>query len=127
VRGGITYDAGALLAAEAGRIDIWTLHRNAQRRDIRPVVPAVVLAQAWRGGPQGLLSRFLKGCDVEPLVESYAREAGRACSLAGSSDIVDAAVAVGALRRDDLVVTSDPRDLTRIADALNQKLSMHLI
>lgn len=122
---GITYDTGALVAAEASRVDIWALHRDALRHEIRPVVPAVVLGQAWRGGPQAQLSRLLRGCEIEPVSEVLAREAGRACALAGTSDIVDAIVVVSALSRGDLVVTSDTGDLTHLADALHQSLRLH--
>lgn len=41
---GIRYDTGALVAAEANRVDIWALHRDGLRHEIRPVVPAAV----WR-------------------------------------------------------------------------------
>lgn len=46
-------------------------------RRIRPIVPSVVLAQAWRGGPQPNLSRLLRGCVIEALAENAAREIGR--------------------------------------------------
>ena len=101
---GITYDTGALLAAEANRTDMWALHRDALGHQVRPIVPAPVLAQAWRGGPQHNLSRLLRGCDV-----------------------VDAAVVVLALARDDLVVTSDEDDLQHLASALGQRLKTHRI
>ncbi len=124
---GVTYDTGALVAAEAGRVDVWALHRDALRHQVRPVVPAPVLAQAWRGGPQPMLSRLLRGCDTEPMSEQLAREAGRACALAGSSDVVDATVVVFALARDDLVVGSDEDDLKRLADALGRSLRFHRV
>lgn len=122
---GITYDTGALVAAEANRVDIWALHRDALRHEIRPVVPAAVLAQAWRGGPQHQLSRLLRGCKIEPMTEQLAREAGAACAAARTSDVVDATVVISALSRGDLVVTSDPGDLARLADALNKPISLH--
>jgi hypothetical protein len=124
---GLTYDAGALLAAEAHRIGIWAMHRRALERGIEPVVPAGVLAQAWRGGPQPLLSRLLHGCVVEPLNESQARKAGQACGLAATNDVVDAAVVVGALARGHVVVTSDPDDLLEIAEALGGKLMVRVV
>jgi hypothetical protein len=124
---GVTYDTGALLAAEANRVDIWALHRDALRHQVRPVVLAPVLAQAWRGGPQPNLSRLLRGCDVAPMTEDLARQAGRACALAGTSDVVDATVAVLGLARDDLVVTSDEDDLQHLASALGQPLKTHRI
>ena len=56
---GLTYDAGALLAGEASSRMVWALHRRLLERGVRPVVPAGVLGQAWRGGPQAELSRLL--------------------------------------------------------------------
>lgn len=103
------------------------LHRRAQERGIVPVVPAGVLAQAWRGGPQPKLSRLLAGCRVEALNEVRARSAGAACALAGTSDVVDASVAVGAASRDDVVVTSDPDDIRHLADALNLPIETETI
>lgn len=41
-------------------------------------IPAVVLAQAWRGGPQARLSRVLKSCDIVPDDESVGRAAATA-------------------------------------------------
>src|SRR4029453_7211249 len=101
---GITYDTGALLAAEKGRRALWALHRRALERGIRPTVPAGALAQAWRGGPQPEVSRLLSGCEVEPLTERVGRAAGAACARARTSDVIDASVVVGALLRDDLIV-----------------------
>jgi hypothetical protein len=124
---GVTYDTGALLAAEADRVDLRALHRESLRSQVRPVVPAPVLAQAWHGGPQHNLSRLLRGCDVEPVSEDHAREAGRACGVAGTSDVVDAAVVVLGLARDDLVVTSDEDDLRHLAAALGRRLKIHRI
>lgn len=83
-----------------------------------PTVPAGVLGQAWRGGPQAELSRLLAGCRVEQLDDARARSAGAACAKAGTADVVDASVVVGAAARDDLVVTSDGDDLGRLRDAL---------
>jgi hypothetical protein len=124
---GLTYDTGALIAAEANRRDVWALHARALARGILPLVPAVVLAQGWRGGPQAQLSRLFRGCRIEPLTEARARSAGRACALSHTADVVDAAVVVGALARGDLVVTSDPDHLLRIAQALGRALRVHRV
>lgn len=124
---GVTYDTGMLLAAEANRVNAWALHRRALEHGVVPVVPAAVLAQAWRGGPQALLSRLLAGCDVEPIDEALARLAGRACARAATSDVVDAMVVVGAGQRGDLIVTSDQRDLKRLASAIGQRIEIHAI
>lgn len=124
---GVTYDTGALLAAEANRRDLWALHAAALKRGHLPTTPAAVLAQAWRGGPQASLSRLLKGCRVEDLTEPRARLAGDACSKSGVRKIVDASVVIGAVVRSDLVVSSDPDDLERIAQALGASLRIHPI
>ena len=72
-----------------------------------------------------MLSRLLAGCGVEPIDEAVARQAGRACARAATSDVVDAMVVVGALARGDLVITSDVRDLSRLASALGGRLPLH--
>jgi hypothetical protein len=124
---GITYDAGALLAAERGDRALWAVHKRALDRGLRPTVPAGVLAQAWRGGPQAQLSRLLTGCRVEALTEAASRATGAACARSRQSDIVDASVVVGALAREDVVFTSDPDDLAVIAGALRKRLLVHRI
>lgn len=124
---GTTYDAGALLAAEANRRDLWAIHARSLQRGERPVVPAGVLGQAWRGGPQAQLSRLLRGCRIEDLDEHRARAAGFACARSGTRDVVDASVVAGALARGDLVITSDPDELQRIAGALDGSIRVHRI
>lgn len=123
----LTYDTGALLAAEANDRAMWALHDAALRRGHLPTVPTVVLAQGWRRGPQVQLARMLKGCQMDPLTEQQARATGAACAASGTADIVDAAVVVTAAARHDAVVTSDPSDLARIADALNVTVELHRV
>lgn len=122
---GATYDTGTLLAAERNDRRIWALHARCLKRGALPVVPAGVLAQAWRGGPQASLSWLLRGCRCEDLDEQRARAAGFACARSQVQDIVDASVVVGALARGDLVVTSDADDLARIAESLGRSLRVH--
>ena len=83
-----------------------------------------MLGQAWRGGPQAELSRLLKGCRIERLDETRARTAGDACGRAKTADVIDASVAVGAIARGDLVVTSDRSDIERLASALGASLEI---
>ena len=106
---------------------MWLLHDRLLEGGAVPVVPAGVLAQAWRGGPQPQLSRLLSGCRVEVLDEPRARSAGAACALAKTSDVVDASVAVGAAVRDDLVITSDPDNIEHLAAALNLPIKTEAI
>lgn len=121
---GITYDAGALVAGERNDRVLWALHRRALERGVRPTVPAGVLGQVWRGGPQAELSRLLKGCRIETLDELRSRAAGHACGRSDTSDVIDATVVVGAVARDDLVVTSDRPDISHIAAALNTSVEI---
>ena len=121
---GITYDAGALVAAERNQRLLWALHRRALERGLRPTVPAGVLAQVWRGGPQAELSRLLQGCRIEVFDEVRSRAAGQACGRARTSDVIDAAVVVGAIARGDLVVTTDRKDIKVIASALDTVLEI---
>lgn len=74
-----------------------------------------------------MLSRLLRGCRVDPLDRKAARAAGSACARSATSDVVDASVVVGALVRGDACVTSDPDDLTAIADALNRRLRVFAV
>jgi predicted nucleic acid-binding protein len=124
---GLVYDTGALIAAER-RVDrLRLLHEEALRARVRPLVPVVVLAQAWRGGPQAGMSRVLRGCKIAADTEEAGRRAGRACARAGTDDAVDALVVVTALALDAAVVTSDPDDLHRVAHALGHQLKVHAI
>ena len=122
---GLTYDTGALVAAERDDRLMWSLHRAALVRRLTPIVPAGVLGEAWRGGPQHRLSRLLKGCAIEPLTENQARAVGVLAARSQLSDTVDLAVAEGALRRNYAVVTSNRRHIEQVADAVGRHLTIH--
>ena len=121
---GLTYDAGALLAAEANDRRMWAIHRRALERSQIPTVPVAALAQAWRGGPQPLLSRLLDSTVVDVFDEHIARSSGALLARAGGGDVVDASVVIGALHRGDAVVTSDRVDLTALATAVGRRLDI---
>jgi hypothetical protein len=121
---GVTYDTGALVAADRGERRQWARHRALLNRREVPVVPAPVLAQAWRGSRQALLSRLLTGCDTEALDDTQARATGALAARAATTDIVDACVVEGALRRRDLIISSDPGDLHAIAAAISRHLEI---
>jgi hypothetical protein len=124
---GITYDAGALVAADRGERRMWARHRALLTAREVPTVSAPVVAQAWRGGSrQALLSRLLAGCEVEALDDNRARSVGALAGRASTTDIVDACVVEGALRRHDLVISSDPTDLGAIAGATGRTLELEL-
>ena len=114
----LTYDTGALIAAERDEERIWALHSTALAEGVRITVPAGVLAQAWRGGPQARLSLLLKGCEVESFGEARARAVGSVCARSGMSDVVNASVVLGAGIRGDAIVTADRPDIGALCDLL---------
>ncbi|MGH3157880.1 MAG: PIN domain-containing protein [Streptosporangiaceae bacterium] len=122
---GITYDTGALIAAERGERRMWARHRALLLRHEVPTVPAPVVAQSWRGTNRlALVARILAGCHIEPLDEGQARSVGTLAARAAITDIVDACVVEGALRRRDLVVSSDAGDLRAIASAVSHHIEI---
>lgn len=126
---GATYDAGALIAIERQNNKMVNFHRNIVTSGIKPVVPAGVLAQVWRGGSgrQVPLARALKQCTIEPLDEALAKQVGEAGRRLRSPDVVDISVVISALSRGDQVFTSDPDDIERISNSLNVSLLIHPI
>jgi hypothetical protein len=121
---GVTYDTGVLIAADRDERRIWILHRRTLERGESPTVPAGVLGQAWRGGPQPALSRLLAGCQVEDLSETVARSAGALLAVTGGSDLVDASVVVGARARGDAIFSSDRADIEVLAGTTRKRLSI---
>ena len=122
---GVTYDTGALIAADRGERRMWARHRALLVRREVPVAPAPVVAQSWRGtSRQALLAWLLSGCDVEALDDGQARSVGVLAARAATTDIVDACVVEGALRRRDLIVSSDEGDLQSIASAVSRRLEI---
>ena len=110
---GLTLDAGALIAAERRDRAVFA-HLDIARRQER-VIPAVVIAQAWRGPRSALVAMVVNACRVEPVDEFLAKAAGELLGRAGTSDAVDAIVVASAARRGDVILTSDVDDLRRLA------------
>lgn len=122
---GVTYDSAALIAADKGERRMWARHRALLVRREVPTVPAPVVVQCWRDPKrQAQLARLLTGCVVESLDGDGARAAGVLAAVAATTDVVDACVVGGALRRRDLVVSSDHDDLQRIAGAVGRRLEI---
>jgi rRNA-processing protein FCF1 len=120
----IIYDTGALLATARLNLDFLAQRDELTSARIRPLVPVVVLAQTWRGGPQHRISRVLKACDILPDDQRTGRAAGAARAASGTADVVDAIVIVTAVRHQAPIVTSDSGDLTRIADSIGVKIRL---
>ncbi|MGH9186839.1 MAG: twitching motility protein PilT [Acidimicrobiales bacterium] len=120
---GVTYDTGALVAAERNDRAMWALHAGFLAEEVVPTVPAPVLAEAWRGGGRhASLSRLLGLCEVEPMGDEQARRVGVLAGKAAHDDIVDVTVVEGAARRRDAVVTSNDAHIRTIATAAGARL-----
>lgn len=115
---GLTLDTGPLIAADRNDRRFWAYWKEAERRDVDVTVPAAVVAQAWRGPRNARMAMLLAACDVDSLDRSLATDTGALCGRSATSDVVDASLIVGAARRSDDVLTSDPDDLARLAASL---------
>jgi hypothetical protein len=125
---GVTYDTGALVAAERNNRQMWALHAGYLAEEVIPTVPAPVLAEAWRGGSrQASLSRFLRMCDTEPMGEDQAKNIGVLAGRSDHDDIVDVCVVEGAVRRGDAVVTSNATHIRKIAEAAGARLRIECV
>jgi hypothetical protein len=77
----------------------------------------MALAQAWRDGRrQATLAKSLRDVEVRPITEKDGRQAGELLAATGTSDPVDASVALLA-KADDRLYTSDPGDLRKLCGA----------
>lgn len=125
---GVTYDTGALIAADHNDRRMWALHAGFLALEVSPTVPTPVLAEAWRGGSrQASLARFLALCTTEALTEQQAKAVGPLAARAGHDDIVDVTVVEGAIRRHDAVATSNPTHIRNIADAVRARLRVETV
>ncbi|MGH9063841.1 MAG: twitching motility protein PilT [Acidimicrobiales bacterium] len=121
----VTYDSGALIAAERNDRRMWALHDGYNAEGVTPLVPAPVLAQAWRGGSrQARLVHLLRPCEIEDMTAAQARKVGELVGASGLDDITDVTVVEVAIRLGDggPVVTSDGAHIRQVADAAGVRL-----
>jgi len=115
--GGVTLDAGALIALDRDDRRVIALLEKAKRSASRVTVPAGALAQAVRQPErQARLSRLIRQptTDVIALDRVDAVSVGRLLAVSRTTDVVDAHVVICARRARQIVVTSDVGDLTRL-------------
>ncbi len=77
-----------------------------------------VVGQVWRGGQgrQANLARLLAGVEVVAVDEELGRRTGMLLRETGTRDVIDAALVLLA-HDDDMILTSDTRDLVALAAA----------
>jgi len=109
---GLTLDTGALIAYERGQERIRKILAVGYERGFVPTIPAIALAEVWRGDPKDArIARLLKACSIEVVDEKLARTAGSLRRATPGAGAIDACIAVGVRRRGDAVATSDPNDM----------------
>ena len=109
------FDAGAFIALDKRSKRRIVLAIVEQLRDqgepLRTTSP--VLAQAWRDpARQAAMARLAKTMDVLPFGD--AKTIGLRCATSATSDVVDADLATWADALDDTILTTDPRDMTKL-------------
>jgi predicted nucleic acid-binding protein len=110
---GLTFDTGALIALERRRQRIARVYSTAVADGIPVTVPAVVIAEWWRGRSD-VRDIILRGVRVEDTTSALARLAGEALAAVPGAGAVDALVMALAAGRGDVVYTSDFADLARL-------------
>ncbi|MGH9129393.1 MAG: twitching motility protein PilT [Acidimicrobiales bacterium] len=126
----VTYDTGALIAAERNDRRMWALHDGYNAEGVTPLVPAPVVAQAWRGGSrQARLVHLLRPCEIEDMTAAQARKVGELVGASKLDDITDVAVVEVAIRLGDggPIVTSNEAHIRQVADAAGVNLLVEAI
>ncbi|GAA3369873.1 hypothetical protein GCM10020367_14260 [Streptomyces sannanensis] len=119
----VVYDAGALIAAVKNDRRFLAQHDAFLASDVRPIVPAGVLAQCWDERPRAaVLHRVLRPCLVLPLTEPLAKAAAALVQKNGSSDVVDASVVLASMAYEDApILTDDLGDIRALTECANRK------
>lgn len=121
----VIYDAGLLIAAERNDRAVWADHRARLELGLVPESTAPVVAQVSRGPRQVSLRRLLRGCQIQPLEAAVAHRVGALLRTAGTDDVVDAHVALVASGSGTAEIwTSDPEDLSRLAEAVGGQVTI---
>jgi predicted nucleic acid-binding protein len=121
------YDAGALIAADRGDRQMWLDHEARLQRGSVPWTTAPVVAQVSRAPAQARLRRLLQGCHVATFTPDQAHAVGALLGRTGTSDVVDAHVVVTAASMGATILTSDPRDVERLASQLRAPIRVRRI
>lgn len=106
-------DAGFLISIDRSERSAHTFLAAADRSGTALHSTHPVVAQVWRDGSrQARLSAFLNTITIHPLDDG--RTVGRLLAQTRTSDVVDAHLAISAVRLGHDILTSDLKDLTRL-------------
>lgn len=113
----VVLDAGALVAIDKRDRRVGAMLELLQAQGVPLHTSVAAVAQVWRDGrKQALLARVLAGVKIVGLSPGDEKSIGELLAKAGTSDVVDAHVAL-LLRNGDRLLTSDPKDLERLLTA----------
>jgi len=105
-------DAGVFIALDnsSQREVVQALVRKMVAEGVVPATNDAALAQAWRDpAKQVSMTMLLKAVTVYPF--GNPRAIGQRCALSGTSDVVDASLAVLSDRLGDTILTTGPHDM----------------
>ena len=121
----LVLDAGALLAVEQNDRSMLARLRVAQAHGLELRTHPFVVAQVWRDsrGRQANIARLLNAVEIITVTAQLGRNCGVLLGKAGMSDPIDAAVVLIA-ESGDRIVTSDPDDIRRLAEAAARPLTV---
>lgn len=119
----VVLDSGALSLFAAGDPRMLAVLEAVQRDDGIAYVPTVCLVESLTGRARDAnLNRRLKGTRTVPLDETGAREAAARRAAVESADVAGPVVVATAARVAAVVVTTDPEDISALADAGNPRV-----
>ena len=109
------FDAGVFIALEkpSTRGVVLALVEQHLEASTLPITTNAVLAQAWREPDrQVALGRLSRTLEVYGFGDP--KVVGARCGTAGTSDVVDAGLAVLADQLGETIVTTDPKDMAKL-------------
>lgn len=116
-------DAGVLISIDRREPAVNLLTKTTDEDDEDLHTSEAVVAQVWRDGArQARLAAFLQTVEIHPLEDG--RAVGRILRASGTTDVVDAHLALLARDLDDDIVTGDVDDLTQIVDGLSLRVAV---
>jgi predicted nucleic acid-binding protein len=117
------YDSGALIAIDKGNRAALRRHETRLDELDQVIVPTPVAAQVVRDPRrQARLMLSLRGCDVVPFRPDQATPVGMLLAGAGTSDVIDALVALTAARAEAAVITTDIGDIAHLLETLGVRV-----
>ena len=115
-------DAGALLAYERGDRTVRAFLERASRTGVEVLTTSGAVAQVWRDGARQVrLALLLRGLHEVELTRERARRVGTLLGQARQRDVIDGSL-VDAAADGDEILTTDPDDLTTLAENSSKNL-----